>query len=108
MSSKAFFLNICLQGRLVERFQEAGEVQSDQTSLGWARAGGQAASYLCQKPYATIYAQVQNVWISEQEHLRQFLDGADWFVDNQDDNGGWPSQVRSEQKYKQSKCYKQK
>ena len=37
------------------------------------------------------------MWISEQEHLRQFLDGADWFVDNQDDNGGWPSQVRSEQ-----------
>ena len=112
MSSKplktSFSLSFSLQGRLVERVQEASEVQSDQTCLGWARAGGQAASYLCQKklnyntnknikPHATIYVQVQNVWISEQEHLRQFLDGADWFVDNQDDNGGWPSQVRSEQ-----------
>ena len=37
--------------------------------------------------------EVQNVWLSEQEHLRQFLDAADWFMDNQDDNGGWPSQV---------------
>ena len=39
------------------------------------------------------FLQVQNVWLSEQEHLRQFLDAADWFMDNQDDNGGWPSQV---------------
>ena len=37
--------------------------------------------------------QVQNIWLSEQEHLRQFLDAADWFIENQDDNGGWPSQV---------------
>ena len=108
MSSKAFSSTFCLQGRLVERFQEASEVQSDQTHLIWAWAGGQAASYLCQKPYATIYAQVQNVWISEQEHLRQFLDGADWFVDNQDDNGGWPSQVRSEQPNNQNAINKSK
>ena len=40
---------------------------------------------------------VQNVWLSEQEHLRQFLDAADWFMDNQDDNGGWPSQVGKRQ-----------
>ena len=60
------------------------------------------------KPHATIYAQVQNVWISEQEHLRQFLDGADWFVDNQDDNGGWPSQVRSEQTNNQNVINKSK
>ena len=40
---------------------------------------------------------VQNVWLSEQEHLRQFLDAADWFMDNQDDNGGWPSQVGKHQ-----------
>ena len=37
--------------------------------------------------------QVQNIWLSEQEHLRQFLDAADWFIENQDENGGWPSQV---------------
>ena len=48
------------------------------------------------------------MWISEQEHLRQFLDGADWFVDNQDDNGGWPSQVRSEQTNNQNVINKSK
>jgi len=50
----------------------------------------------------TGHGQVQNVWLSEQEHLRQFLDAADWFMDNQDDNGGWPSQVtfnRGSKKY---------
>ena len=48
------------------------------------------------------------MWISEQEHLRQFLDGADWFVDNQDDNGGWPSQVRSKQTNNQNVINKSK
>ena len=52
MSSKplktSFSLSFSLQGRLVERVQEASEVQSDRTCLGWARAGGQAPSYLCQ------------------------------------------------------------
>ena len=31
--------------------------------------------------------------MSESEHERQFLAGADWFLDNQDEAGGWPSQV---------------
>ena len=49
--------------------------------------------------------EVQNVWLSEQEHLRQFLDAADWFIDNQDDNGGWPSQVLTRNSVKDySKC----
>ena len=40
-----------------------------------------------------VKPKVQNVWLAEQEHLRQFLDAADWFVENQDKKGGWPSQV---------------
>ena len=40
------------------------------------------------------HEQVRNIWLSEQEHERQFLQAADWFLANQDEAGGWPSQVK--------------
>jgi len=36
---------------------------------------------------------VTNISVSDEEHLRMFIHGADWFVRNQDTNGGWPSNV---------------
>jgi heparosan-N-sulfate-glucuronate 5-epimerase len=36
---------------------------------------------------------VTNISVSDQEHLRMFFHGADWFLNNQDDSGGWPSDV---------------
>lgn len=43
----------------------------------------------------TLYGsgKVGNVSLSEEEDLRMFIDGADWFVGNQDERGGWPSNV---------------
>merc|ERR1719483_407691 len=34
-----------------------------------------------------------NITVSNNEHLRLFYHGADWFVNNQDTIGGWPSLV---------------
>ncbi|XP_023326953.1 D-glucuronyl C5-epimerase [Eurytemora carolleeae] len=36
---------------------------------------------------------VANISLSDGEDLRMFLDGANWFLENQDENGGWPSNV---------------
>lgn len=36
---------------------------------------------------------VANISLSEAEHLRMFLHGANWFIKNQDSEGGWPSNV---------------
>ena len=36
---------------------------------------------------------VANVSLSQTEHMRMFSAGADWFVKNQDERGGWPSHV---------------
>ena len=48
------------------------------------------------------HGQVKDVWLSDSEHYRQFLHGADWFVGTQDKSGGWPSMVvfnRGRKKY---------
>jgi len=45
---------------------------------------------------------VTNISVSDEEHLRMFFHGADWFVRNQDENGGWPSNVvfnKNQKKY---------
>lgn len=34
-----------------------------------------------------------NVSLAEEEHLQMFFHAADWFLENQDANGGWPSHV---------------
>jgi len=39
------------------------------------------------------HGQVTNISLSSEEHLRQFFHGANWFLNNQDKNGGWPSLV---------------
>jgi len=36
---------------------------------------------------------VANMSLSDNEHLRMFVDGANWFINNQDSEGGWPSNV---------------
>jgi len=36
---------------------------------------------------------VANISLSDREDLRMFIDGANWFVKNQDAHGGWPSNV---------------
>jgi len=39
------------------------------------------------------HGQVTNISLSNEEHLRMFFHGANWFVRNQDKSGGWPSHV---------------
>jgi len=39
------------------------------------------------------HGQAANISFSSDEHLRMFFHGADWFVNNQDSDGGWPSNV---------------
>ena len=39
------------------------------------------------------HGQVSNISLSAEEHLRMFFHGADWFLENQDESGGWPSFV---------------
>jgi len=39
------------------------------------------------------HGQVTNISLSNEEHLRMFFHGANWFVRNQDKSGGWPSLV---------------
>jgi len=39
------------------------------------------------------HGQVTNISLSNSEHLRMFLHGAAWFLENQDLVGGWPSHV---------------
>lgn len=39
------------------------------------------------------HGQAANISVSNDEHLRMFFHGADWFLNNQDSSGGWPSQV---------------
>jgi len=39
------------------------------------------------------HGQVTNISLSNEEHLRMFFHGANWFLKNQDKNGGWPSLV---------------
>ena len=92
----------------VTRLVLAGHGQVNKKQAIFAKQQSSIITLINIKPRATIYTQVQNVWISEQEHLRQFLAGADWFVDNQDDNGGWPSQVRSKQTNNQNVINKRK
>jgi heparosan-N-sulfate-glucuronate 5-epimerase len=36
---------------------------------------------------------VSNISLSDSEHLRMFIHGANWFINNQDSEGGWPSNV---------------
>jgi len=36
---------------------------------------------------------VANISLSDSEHLRMFIHGANWFINNQDSEGGWPSNV---------------
>jgi len=36
---------------------------------------------------------VANISLSDREDMRMFIDGSNWFVKNQDANGGWPSNV---------------
>ena len=39
------------------------------------------------------HGQVTNISLSNEEHLRMFFHGANWFMRNQDKSGGWPSLV---------------
>jgi len=39
------------------------------------------------------HGQAANISFSSDEHLRMFFHGADWFLNNQDGAGGWPSHV---------------
>jgi len=52
------------------------------------------------------HGQITNVSISFEEHLRMFYHGADWFLANQDEEGGWPSLVtfnKDHKKYQNAK-----